>query len=354
MSRNETSPRAAIQRWNRLSIARQRAVVRDCAHMLTRNWPDFFDSNVVGLAFGAREKRVPAGKRTRRKSQLLHECPTLIVVVEKKLSKSRLAKRRTAKPIPEHITAVVKVRGRRVPVAIPTDVIQKPRAARAQGVEGLQMRNAEAGLGIRGSVAAIVRDIPDSGERYFLTCHHVACLSLLDPNLEPLLPADATLLPVNSPIGTTEREAFFGQGVGPCIDAALVRIDPDDAADEDLSLPMPITGAVTSFEQLEAERESGMALFSLHKPGGAPVEFQRIHVNLDVTYESGAVATIVEAMEYRLVGPQTRGGDSGGALISANGVFLGMHIAGAGFTGFGIPAYMLLESPAFDPMVALA
>jgi hypothetical protein len=232
-------------------------------------------------------------------------------------------------------------------------VVRKSRTPRAQAVEGLLMTNTQ-GLGLKGSVAAIVRDMPESGGRYFLTCHHVACLSVFDPNLEALTPAEAALLPDGSVIGTTVREAWFGQGIGPCVDAALVRIDPDDAANEDLSLPIPLTGYVTSIEQFHEERASGMALFSLHKPNGVLVEFQRMRVDLEVSYQTGAVATIVEAMEYQLPWPGTRNGDSGGALVSANGVFLGMHIAGDGTTGFGIPAWMLLESPAFDPMITLA
>lgn len=46
-------------------------------------------------------------------------------------------------------------------------------------------------LRLRGSVAAIVRDDPDIAERYFLTCHHVASLSLLDPDLNARLPGGA-------------------------------------------------------------------------------------------------------------------------------------------------------------------
>lgn len=354
MFRSEEAEGEAIDRWNRLSLGRQREAVCRLAHDLTRHWPRYFDSSVVGLGFGGRKRRMADALGRGRSVQLLHDCPALAVIVEKKIPASRIARLRNRRLVPKHIPLTLRLRGKKVIVAVPTDVVGRTPTPRAQSVEGLLMRGPNK-LVLKGSVAAIVRDDPDFGERYFLTCHHVACLSLLDPNLNARLPAAASLIQDGSYIGDTEREALFGQGIGPCIDAALVRIDPDASVDEDLSLLTPITGAVNSFEQLAAERDSaGMFLFSLHKPDGLELDFQGMRVDFDVTYESGATATIVEVMEYDAMGPSTRSGDSGGTIVSGNGVFLGMHIAGAGRRGCGIPAYMLLESPAFNPPVVLA
>jgi len=341
--RSESSELAAIAAWDRLTLDQQHEAVREAAHHLARDRRRTFGANIVGFGFGLRSKA----------SRLKRGCPTLVVIVERKLSKSQLQRMPKVREVPRHVIVRMKIASRRVEIAVPTDVVTKPPQPKAQSVTGLQMESLGDGLKIRGSVAAIVRDQQDIGERYFLTCHHVACLSLLDSDLQPHLPAEATLLPDRIPIGDTEREAFFGTNVGPCVDAALVRIDLD-ASGADLSLPVHAGGFVDSIAQLQSEAATGMLLFSLHKPDGHPVALQRVHVDFDVRYETGAVATMVEAMEYRVQGAKTRGGDSGGALISANGIFLGMHIAGAGSTGFGIPAYLLMESVAFDPPITLA
>lgn len=339
--------------WDRLRLSEQGEVVRKLAHRLAADGYRLLGANVVGLAFGARKKRVYARNKSgtrSSKTRLLLECPTLIVLVDKKRPELQLT-RQQLRATPRTIVTEIELRsGRKRLLAIPTDVISAPRTPQAQALDGVEMVN-HLNRRLRGSVAAIVRDVPDSGERYLLSCHHVACLSLLDPDLKASVPAEALSLPEGSLIGDADREAFFGAGLGPCIDAALIRLDAE--AYPETTLLSPLFGAVRSYTDIESERPAGIFLYSMHKPDGVSVLLQRGYVNLDVRYESGAVATIVEVLAYRLEGLTTRGGDSGGMLVSGNGIFVGMHIAGTGMIGYAIPAYMLLGSPAFDPPIVL-
>ena len=77
------------------------------------------------------------------------------------------------------------------------------------------------------------------------------------------------------------------------------------------------------------------------------------YVDFDVEYETGDLASIVEVIEYEIKDGISQGGDSGGALISGNGILLGMHIAGVGKRGYAIPAYKILMASAFSPRITL-
>jgi hypothetical protein len=330
-----------------MSIAQRYDTVRQSAHQVPAKGRGL-GAHVVSVAFGAREKK--GSGRPSRRAELVANEPCLVVVVEKKQPKSRLS--RDAR-IPSHVVIKVKVgKGRKRAVAIPTDVVSRRRTPMAQAIRGLQVENFER-LRVFGSVAALVREKPDSGLRFYLTCHHVACLSNKDPQLNSRLPADVFALQEYALIGDEVVEGFFGAGIGPCVDAALVKIE-EEAEITDFEPTFRATSAIRTAGELNAEAATGAFLFSFHHPEGVQVTLRRVHSQFPIRYQSGATAEMVEAMEYRFHLGASRGGDSGGAIVSSSGVFLGMHIAGSGMTGFGIPAYLLFDSPAFQPPIELA
>jgi hypothetical protein len=350
--RPESDLATAQTAWQRLSYDEKLEAVRCAARAFTAKTKKRLGTGVTGVGFGGRKKRTATrGAHGSRRVRVFERQPCLIVFVEEKRSKSNFGSARLVPP--QVIIDLPDARGESVAVAVPTDVVTKPRRPRAQAFDGVYVENFQDDLRAYGSVAAIVRDEPDSGERYLLTCHHVACLSGGDPLLQARLPTDTFSVPGFALVGDEVREAYFGAGVGPCIDAAVVRIE-DASSTGDLSPPFPTSTAIQSSAELVHEFATGARLFSYHNPNGRRVRFQQTIVDCEVQYESGAVATIVEAIEYRFSSGSTAGGDSGGALISRNGVFLGMHIAGSGAIGYGIPAYLLFDSPAFQPPIQIA
>jgi len=308
---------------------------------------------------------VSCGYRTRKQGRGQRVCrdePVLVVGVRKKIRRNVVRKQRRDW-IPERIQLSVPVSGRKRVLAIPVDVVTREPVPVAQAMrQGIAMRSQfTTGRNLRGSVCALVRNtLMNDPKRYLLTCHHVACLSLLTPRLTPEVPASSYSMAADSQpddyLGETRRYAEFGVNVLDVIDAALITLDPD--ALEIVNQPSywtlrPASWARTP-QELSAETSQGVYLVAKGDKSASGT-FLRHEFSQAVRYGSGnRIAIIKEIIMTRLNRQTTAGGDSGGAIVSPNGTLLGMHIAGDGRLSYAIPAYHLLRTGTFSPSIELA
>jgi hypothetical protein len=312
-------------------------------------------AETVSVSCGYRARRQGSGQR------IFANEPVLVVGVRKKIGKDTGRKQRRDW-VPEQIQLTVPVNGRKRVLALPVDVVAREPAPDAQAMrQGVAVRSQSTARNLRGSVCALVRNVQaNDSRRYLLTCHHVACLSLLTPGLTPEVPTSIYSMTGNSQaddfLGESRRYAEFGSNVPDAIDAALITLAPNalGIVEQPDYWSLRPASWVRNPQELSAEAQQGVHLIAKNGKT-APGTFLRHEFSQPVRYGSGnRVAVIKEVFLTRLHRHNTAGGDSGGGIVSPNGTLLGMHIAGTGRLSYAIPAYHLLRSTIFSPSIELA
>lgn len=336
--------------WRSLSLQQQyRATAWVTEWLLRNNQLSSISPDVVGIGAGSRERRHGRGKRYWQRQ------PVLTVHVREKKSLQDCGDC----AVPPYIQLSVPVGGRRLMLAIPTDVRVERDVPKAQADPSKVLaRSGDGSPSVDGSICALVKNTSGNTElRYALTCHHVAFLSLLSANFSADTSAE-DFHQQGSTVTTRMGKSSRGTRLVPApifsLDAALVRLDTDSPAREkDFWSAIP-TNWVKDSGELAAAFGHDAQVFNRRSQGQAAT-FSTLRSDFQVRYTGGGTARFSQLIEYILpAGRSTAEGDSGGALIAARFNLIGMHIAGSGRIGYAIPAYQLLRTTAFAPSITLA
>jgi hypothetical protein len=176
----------------------------------------------------------------------------------------------------------------------------------------------------KGSAACLVKYGDWSG-LYLLSCHHVLALSevqVLDPS-----PGSVTvgyqLKEITTPVILPARP-------WQC-DAAVVR------SPSSMWTPAPEVPALTSV--LPAGQDPPATAYALTRNGSIAVSaVQRIdRPHIQEGYFNGAVVTFPRIIQATATNSVFEHTDSGALIVSADGVLVGMHFAGAGAISYAVP-----------------
>jgi len=354
MISKETSLRGRSN-WDGLGHEEKVEVIAWAARYIQRNeLTQTISDDITRVGFGRRQKTI-------RKKIRVVDKPTLVFYVRKKKTWKRTSSKKIQdRLIPAQIQMQVQLGGRRIQVAIPTDICEELPIPKAQLYsQGVSMRKANLSVSVSGSVCCLVRNNgqPD-GPLYLLTCHHVAFSKDLRDNSSSSPNAwtkkDGDKEPQK--LGKSTRSAPFGPNELISIDAALILLDVNGktiGTKSNFWKNHPVT-AIDSLDVLEYFASNNLTLYSQF----APIQMEYCHhvYEQPVKYGSQTVR-ILETIVYKRKNTNKRpiGGDSGGALMSDN-ILLGMHIAGVETSGYGyaIPSYLLFNAGAFKPRIELA
>jgi len=287
------------------------------------------------------------------------EQPALVVYVANRQEAASVPAQRR---VPSSLTMTLSLQGRRRTYAVPTDVRTHPDRALAHQLpcRVTVTTNAADGNGTRGSMCARVRLAGQTAPLYALTCHHVAWCSEERANLAADPSADnwsEEAGEVQGPhLGKPQFKSDFAPGSQDCIDAALVALDAAGPGMSAAFWPVQIVGVIGDRVSLLAKWAQGAALYSRYFPEGVALNPPTVRLSYPVGYDCGASATIEELLEYSCLAGGPQAGDSGGAIVAADGTLLAMHTAGEASQGLGYaqPAYLLFSPGTFGSGVAIS
>ncbi|RLA50782.1 MAG: hypothetical protein DRR42_12185 [Gammaproteobacteria bacterium] len=332
--------------WRSLTKKQQHDCTAWLAKRVSAPLKEQFANEILSVGFGIRERGIYS-----EREYLINE-PVLIIRVNRK-------KKRPRKPFPLAIQASVPIEpGRYRVVAIPTDVRRQGGGLKAQTqTHYVRMTGSKTEKRLRGSLAVLVRSNDDSDTLYALTCHHVAFLSSYDSLLrgEPYSIAAYKGEQYPGTMGHSSRGAKMAPSPDYSTDAALIRLATGSLATSREFWPNQPSFYAQTYGDLQ-ERASAGAYICNARQDWAQVQITGARFDEVVTYSAGGKALFSMLLEYIYLDDAPREGDSGGALLDANGCFLGMHVAGItqAKQGFAIPAYKILGSSAFKPSLRLA
>lgn len=342
-----------VANWASLSNDERFEAVRSAARRL-HNTGKFrsLGSGVVGIGYGIRERR----PKTKGAKPRYGRTPVLVVTVKTKWKQTGGRHEGQGRPVPECLLIQVLLAGRRILLAIPTDVCQAVRPRPHAQRNACRAKSMQAGApSVAGSIAALVRnaDQPD-GPVYLIGCQHVIHRALVTFNAVPDLTSQVFSEGEGAAqLGMASRPAPFGPALS-SIDASLVRLTEG-------GLAIASQGgfwrqAAISYVEDEAALAVVSALpwklYSRFEPMG--LRFVRTLFGEVLPYGSNNVPIrIAEVVVARSNGRAPQDGDSGGAVMAGR-VLVGIHIAGKGQLSYSIPAFRLFSTSAFTPKLALA
>lgn len=344
-----SSTQRGISNWENLSLEEQYEGACWLADAIHRNNAlNQISPDMVGVAAGPRECSAKGGAKRSPEN--------VVLVVD--VTRKKTPRKCGQGMVPDRIQAKVSVGGSRRVLSVPTDIRKIPRAPTAQADPfRVKARSRVGNPSVHGSICALVKNTSGNlSLRYVLTCHHVAFLSLHDPNLEPdrsSICAHMNGIAIDSEMGKSTRPAKFSTTRPFSIDGGLVRLTDSAKARYADFWPTHPQGWIKKSHQIGTGFRLGCRIFN-KRLNGVRTEFSALRFGFPVEYEAGGVARFSQLIEYHLPDHFTRAGDSGGALIARGKILVGMHIAGAGKKGYAIPAYHLLRSSAFSPSLELA
>ncbi len=264
-----------------------------------------------------------AGYRLRGNSRQEEIC-VRIVVERKWAGRPRGAKRAGTVP---SLLRVALPGGRGRHALIPVDVVERPRGRPAGTLaltDGVRVLDGGQNLGA-GSICCLVRDAQRPGDRYLLSCHHVLTGSGAQPDFSPD-PDALTALPDGEVIATLAQWAPLRFDTGFGTDAALARVVEPQVTD--------MTAWGRGIRRIGALAELPRPLFllarrSTNTANGQPIKrtaplpamMVGVDVNMRFNYGNRQVG-IRRVIQYEAA---TEGGDSGAALVGADGSLYGMH-----------------------------
>lgn len=316
--------------WAHLTIAERCRLVSSVAERLAEHPPQCLsDWGVISVGAGWRVRE------SQNRRVIRGRTPVLTLTVKRKRAESQLA---CDGCIPPH-WPVHRGRGEsRHLIHIPIDVCRANTRVQAHSP-----RVAPADANNRmGAACVLLKD--KSGAQWLLSCHHVLGDSSASARLTPRTRLAITVHGRNGSHRLADQRHFglLEAGRSDCVDAAVVRIDPAD----------PVAGTDWSRYPHAVESDAGIwqnGARLLTPRGVIALRYVHTLANAAVEYSSGATAGIVRLAVFESVGdaiPQP--GDSGSPAISAEGKWIGMHIAGDGRWSYVIPAYVLLSNKVFD------
>ena len=178
--------------WKSLSLEEQRALVERVADTQRKSLMAL--PNVVAVGWGVRTKRIAPKKGARapasRKPRLYQSQPVVRILVERKWPQRS---RREEGRIPSYLTAYVTKEGRRLQVAVPTDV-ESVAGSQHQSGAGVFRTPVLQSPKTRGALCCLVRD--EAGVLWGVSCCHV--IGARFPNGYPNLACKAFLKPGQS------------------------------------------------------------------------------------------------------------------------------------------------------------
>ena len=246
------------------------------------------------------------------------------------------------RPIPQRIEVVVQRGGKRVRVAIPTDVEElgkgKPQAFNlAKGICAFNRRNSA--QWVNGAACAVVVDKAEPANRFILGCHHVLALSRATAACKPVKTTDVGGRSSHSKFGQLFYPLPMAADGRPCLDAAISLIDHDSEVhwtSSDGIRPLRVEPGV----------KQPANCFVFTPDGPLPARFVKEWANYTLPYPRCGMVVI--AAVYQFVAP-TLGGHSGSPVMTTDGTLFGMHFWGdpAQQMALSIPAFVLFQSGLF-------
>lgn len=338
----------SLDAWNRLSATTQLRIATALVRRRSAQWLREY-RNLTAVGVGYRLKRSVGAQA----APVLRDEVCICFYVVRKWKTSR----QHPQKLPETVVARPRVRGRRVEVHVPTDVSTVaaggPQVSITNLTDGIRVGTPQSGFS-HGCTSALVRD--SQGQRYLLTCGHVVSQSLSKPPAGTVCQTAAGM-----PVGA-------GFDVAPAIgnramDAALVRVDSNslqkvaqwgygiqNRASEHLLSQLRLSSPLRVLaRRLPPPSEADQRVLTSYRPARfrsrllTPVSF-------DYRKFNGRHYVFSDVIEYVA---DTRTGDSGSAVVDANGTLIGMHFYGDGNLGYAIAATSLFRAGAFAVAVAL-
>jgi hypothetical protein len=327
---------AAHARYRALSRTRQLQLLSELletrAHELMRAY-----HGVTRIGLGWRRQRDHRGHGI----VCWHETPCVLFMVKRKW-------RRGSNPshagrIPSHLLAYASTaRGKRVLVAVPTDVDSSAWMNSARAEAGIHAFPSNGSLVNDGVVCTVLRRSDQPDKRYALSCRHVLSFGILAS-----FPCDG-VKDDTARIGDVTSIAGANSGPQP-LDAQVFLVTDANAslpthakfATSEAGVRIPLRHHAPSLD----DASSQVSYRGLWKPS--------LEANVDV--ESWMFAG--ELLEIDLPAARTQRGDSGSAVTSLDGrTLVGMHIGSAqskqvdGFVSICVPAWRLMAAKSFQGM----
>jgi hypothetical protein len=300
--------------WPTLDAATQFRLALDLATLRLPQWRRRYP-NVVA-----------AGAGYRLRGNTRHEEICVRIVVERKWTGRARSGAARAGALPSVLRVALPGGGGRHAL-IPVDVVERPRGRPASTLaltDGVRVVDGSRDLGA-GSICCLVRDAQRPGDRYLLSCHHVLTGSGALPDFS-VDPNALTTLPDGEVIATLAQWAPLRFTVGFGTDAALARVVEPEVTD--------ISAWGRGIRRVGALAELPRPLFLLARrmtrtASGqpvvrtAPLPAQMVGVDVNVRFNYGnRQVGITRVIQYEAA---TEGGDSGAALVGADGSLYGMH-----------------------------
>lgn len=293
---------------------------------------------------------VGAGFRSQDRIGVLTQEVCLRYLVRKKW------KRRRPDGVPPQVGSVALVGGRRVRVSVPTDVSEfiggSPHSP-LNITDGITSRN-EGQLVDYGSSCCLVRNAAIPGERYLLSCYHVFSPSLSDAPSSSL----DCLGPTGVDLGQL-LEIANPDAPSTGLDAALVLLE--DANVDSLPNWSQVPAArATDFDISQLTEGGQLSVYgrrvapavggrqAVTRTGPLPASFHSYFPDalpFDYRATAGRFLSIACTIQYVC---DVLPGDSGSAVLDANGMLVGMHFYGQGDTGFAMAAPRLFDPGVFS------
>jgi hypothetical protein len=317
-----TNPPDPIATWKRLSLATQFGIAREVAARRAAAFKRTY-KNVLSVG---------PGYRTRGAHRALKEevCLRFLLI--------RKWKARRKGSVPLRILALATLRGRKIAVAIPTDVDVlgrgEPQATNDLG-PGIVVRGN--GKELRGAACCLVEEADDASASYLLGCHHVLTGSSANPGCGAMPGMEVYRADDGRLIGPTMYWAPLTAAAGRGMDAALARVD-DTSAVVPVHSGVPIRrvapAGLPGPYRIATPRGWVTATYVSEQYGGPPLP-----------YKCGAAVSISPVLESIA---STVGGDSGSPLLGADGTLYGMHFYQTDQgRSLAIPAWKLFEPGLF-------
>ena len=327
----------ALARYRALSQARQLQVLSELLETRAHELMLAYDG-VIRVGLGWRRRRDRRGHGT----VCWHEIPGVLFMVKRKWRKG--SAERPGK-IPRHLLAyATNARGKRVLVAVPTDVDSAAWMNTARAEAGIRAYPANSLIINNGEVCTVVQRSDQPGTRYGLSCRHVLSFGVLAAfSCDGVSDAD-------SRIGSVTGNRGANSGPNP-LDAQLFRITDAAAA-----LP-----SHTKFARSEAEVRIPLRH---HAPSlddaSSKVSYRGLwKASADSSIDAKSWMFGGELLEIDLPGDRTQPGESGSPVTSMdNRTLIGMHIGSAnskhvnGFVSICVPAWRLMEAKNFSNVPA--
>ena len=331
---------AAHKAWRRLSRKRKlhvaRCLVEDHGEELKSEFKD-----LIAVSYGYRATGKSRQDRTVDRTE-----PCVGFLVARKFRPRNASERE--RRLPSVLLAYAEHRGKRVLVAVPTDVesakvISRP--VRAQNIRIRVTGGASTNLQTDFGILAAVVKLPDGDDLYGLSCFHVLALTAF---FGGQIPNNVTVTADQSGTYLGGLSQYVGKldvNASANFDAALAPLDPPGLAALQSHVTRTCNGVLTDAHDLT--QSYGSYLIFGKDNRRIAVGFSKRWREFPIQYEGIGQVKHPWVIQSELTnGAATLAGDSGSPVLGRQQTqFLGMHIAGDGaMLAFMIAAPDLLDA----------